>query len=108
VLLCVVRVVSLKHFTVIMSLLFQLKHYIEKNPRSGLHRFKFLHDNAPLHRSVLVETLLEKQRIEALLHLAYSPDLFPCYFWLNLYIKFCLHGRWVENKVPKEVLSTSV
>jgi histone-lysine N-methyltransferase SETMAR len=37
-----------------------------------------LHDNAPAHRSVLVQEELAKQQITVLPHPPYSPDLAPC------------------------------
>jgi hypothetical protein len=69
-----------------------VNHYptITKNLNSGMRRINLLHDNASALRSALVQAYLKEQRIEVLLHVAYSPDLSPFGFWLNSYIKSCL------------------
>ena len=42
----------------------------------------FHQDNTPVHNSILVTDYLTKMGINTVLHLAYSPDLAPCDFWL--------------------------
>jgi histone-lysine N-methyltransferase SETMAR len=63
-----------------------VNHYITKNPKIGMRIIKLHHDNAHAHRQAFVQVNLEEQRMEVLLHPAYSPDLSPCDFWLNPYI----------------------
>lgn len=52
-----------------------------------------LHDNAPAHRSVLVQSELAKQSITVLPHPPYSPDLAPCDFFIFSRMKNQLRGR---------------
>ncbi|KAJ4425780.1 hypothetical protein ANN_27405 [Periplaneta americana] len=40
-----------------------------------------LHDNAPAHRSILVQEELARQQVAVLPHPPYSPDLAPCDFF---------------------------
>ena len=64
-----------------------------------------------------MKSYLEEFHIQVLPHSLYSPDLSPCDFWLNSYIKFCQRGRKCEtrsavgsalyqciNSIPKEQL----
>ena len=62
-------------------------NYDRTRPRVGVHGLYILHDNAPAHRSAVVIEYLEEHNIKTLPHPAYSPDLSPCDFWLNPYIK---------------------
>ena len=43
---------------------------------------KILHDNAPAHRSHVVQEYLQEENIQTLPHPPYSPDLAPCDFFL--------------------------
>lgn len=45
------------------------------------------HDNAPIHRSKMVQSFLTNNRIEQTDHPSYSPDLAPNDFWLIRKIK---------------------
>ena len=74
-----------------------VNHYQAKRPRARVWGIKLLHDNAPPHRSEVVKSYLKEFHIHVLLHPAYSPDLSPCDFWLNSYIKSCLRGRKFET-----------
>ena len=73
-------------------------HYATTHPRTGVRGIHILHDNAPAHRSAVVLEYLEEMKIKTLPHPAYSPDLSPCDFWLNPYIKSCLQGRRFESR----------
>jgi histone-lysine N-methyltransferase SETMAR len=46
-----------------------------------------LHDNAPAHRSILVQEELARQQITVLPHPPYSPDLASCDFFLFHHLK---------------------
>ena len=92
-----------------------VNHYQAKRLRARVRGIKLLHDNAPAHRSAVVKSYLEEFHIQVLPHPPYSPDLSPCDFWLNPYIKSCLWGCKFEmrsavgsslyqciNSIPKE------
>jgi len=51
------------------------------------------HDNAPAHRSGVVQEFVEQSGIQLLPHPPYSPDLAPSDFWLNPFLKESLAGR---------------
>ena len=75
-----------------------VNHYQEKRLRAGVQGIKLLHDNAPAHRSAVMKSFLEEFHIQVLPYPTYSPDLSPCDFWLNQYIKSCLEGRKFETR----------
>ena len=52
-----------------------------------------LHDNAPAHRSVLVNDFLAKNNVKKLEHPPYSPDLTPAEFYLFPQLKSALKGQ---------------
>ena len=58
------------------------KYYNKARPTSGMRGIKLLHDNAPAHKSKLVQEYLSKENIQTLPHPPYSPDLAPCDFVL--------------------------
>ena len=77
------------------------RHYSTVYPRRTVLPAKgvfLLHDNAPVHKSALVKEYLAQNQIKTLPHPPYSPDLAPCDFWLNPYIKACLRGRRFETR----------
>ena len=47
----------------------------EKQPIGTIHLH---HDNAPAHRSSLVQLFLQEQGVDLVAHSPYSPDLAPC------------------------------
>jgi hypothetical protein len=51
-----------------------------------------LHDNVPVHRSVLVHDFLAENNVTTLEH-SYIPDLAPTYFYLFHRLKAALKGR---------------
>lgn len=58
------------------------KHYCKQRPKTGIRNVCLLHDNAPAHKSKLVQAYLKEERIVQLSHPPYSPDLSPCDFFL--------------------------
>lgn len=64
-----------------------------------------LHDNAPAHRSVLVQEELARQQITVLPHPPYSPDLAPCDFFLFPRLKEKLRGRRFHS--PEEIITAT-
>jgi len=59
----------------------------EQRPTYGPKNIKFHHDNARPHVHKDVKTFLERNEFILMDHPPYSPDLAPCDFWLNNYIK---------------------
>ena len=51
---------------------------LKRRPHTGLKHLSLLHDNAPVHKSAVVTSFLEKERVRVLSHAPYSPDLAPC------------------------------
>jgi histone-lysine N-methyltransferase SETMAR len=74
-------------------------------PLSGVKNLKLLHDNAPAHDNQDVLSYLKKEGLNLLPHPPYSPDLSPCDYWLNDYIKCNLSDENTENSLFKEVTS---
>ncbi len=84
-----------------------------QRPKTGTHGIKLLHDGASPHDNQEVRDYLKDEKIVLIPHLAYSPDLSPCDYWLNDYIKrnltdypdekslFRAVSKIVEN-IPKE------
>jgi [histone H3]-lysine36 N-dimethyltransferase SETMAR len=54
---------------------------------SGTHGMKLLHDHARAHDAQEVTNYLKQEHINLIPHPPYSPDLSPCDYWLNDYIK---------------------
>jgi histone-lysine N-methyltransferase SETMAR len=54
------------------------------------HLVFFLHENAPAHRSLLVEDFYAKNNVTTLEHPPYSPDLDPVDFYLFRRLKSAL------------------
>lgn len=81
------------------SVLAEVKHFYKKTrPKTGMRGIKILHDNAPAHKSKLVQEYLTQENVETLPHPAYSPDLAPCDFFLFPRLKKCLAGRSFSNR----------
>jgi len=51
------------------------------------------HDNAPAHISLIVREFLTKNNMTNVPHLAYSPDLAPCVFYMFPKMKLWLKGQ---------------
>ncbi|GFR87629.1 transposase [Elysia marginata] len=67
----------------VQNVLAQVKSAInEQRPKVSTSRTLFLHDNAGPHKARATTQSLQELGIQVLPHLAYSPDLAPCDFWL--------------------------
>ena len=76
------------------SVLTQLVDFYQKcTPRTGV---KLFHDNAPAHKSAMVQDHLKESGLDVLDHPPYSPDLSPCDFWLFPRLKEMLAGYRFE------------
>lgn len=74
-----------------------------QRPLSGTHGMKLLHDGAGPHKAQEVKDYLKEEHINLIPHPAYSPDLAPCDFWLNDYIKSRLTNHDNEKSLHKAV-----
>lgn len=74
------------------------KFYATSRPTAGMRGIKILHDNAPAHKSRLVQEYLAAENIHTLPHPAYSPDLAPCDFYLFPHLKKSLAGRSFKSR----------
>lgn len=74
-----------------------------QRPSSGLKNVKLLHDNARAHNNKDVFAYLKDQGFNLLPHPPYSPDLAPCDYWLNDYIKRNLTDEEDEKSLLKAV-----
>ncbi|KAJ4431310.1 hypothetical protein ANN_19907 [Periplaneta americana] len=65
------------------EILGRLRNSLRRKRPELWHRknWLLLHDNAPAHRSILVQEELARQQVAVLPHLPYSPDLVPCDFF---------------------------
>ena len=80
------------------SVLTQLVDFYQKRrPRTGAHGIKLLNDNAPAHKSTPVQEYLKESGLDVLDHPPYSPDLYPCDFWLFRRLKEMLAGHRFES-----------
>ena len=57
-------------------------YYIKRRAKTGFKNIRLFHDNAPAHKSKIVTEFLRSERVTALPHPQYSPDLAPCDFFL--------------------------
>ena len=53
-----------------------------KCPEKGKNGWFLLHDNAPAHRSVLINDFVETNNVRTLEHPPYSPDMAAADFYL--------------------------
>ena len=72
--------------------------YLKRRPRTGVRGTKFLHDNAPAHKSATVPEYLKESGLDVLDYPPYSPDLSPCDFWLFPKLKEMLAGHRLESR----------
>ncbi|CAF3864449.1 unnamed protein product [Rotaria sp. Silwood1] len=70
---------------------------------AGIKGVKLLHDNAGLHRHSDVINYLTEEGINIMPHPPYSPDLAPCDYWLNDYIKCNLSDQPNEKSLARAV-----
>ena len=70
----------------------------KRRPRTGVCCIKLLHDNAPAHKSAMVQEYLKESGLDVLDHPPYSPDLSPCNFWLFPRLNEMLAGHRFESR----------
>jgi histone-lysine N-methyltransferase SETMAR len=75
----------------------------EQRPKSGPRGLRLLHDNAKPHDNDDVRAYLKEEKLNLVPHPPYSPDLAPCDFWLNSYIKSRLEDQPDETSLFKAV-----
>ena len=81
------------------SFLTQLVDFYQKRrPRMGVCGIKLLSENAPAHKSAMVQEYLKESGLDVLDHPLYSPDLSPCDFWLFPRLKEMLAGHRFESR----------
>lgn len=76
---------------------------LKERPKSGTRGIKLLHDGARAHNNQEVLNYLNDVGLDLMPHPAYSPDLAPCDFWLNDYIKRNLIDQKDEKALFKSV-----
>ena len=67
--------------------------YQKRRPCTGVRGIKLLHDNAPAHKSAMVQEYLKESGLDVLDHPPYSPDLSPCDIWMFPKLKEMLAGH---------------
>jgi [histone H3]-lysine36 N-dimethyltransferase SETMAR len=75
----------------------------KQRPKTGTRGIKLLHDNAKPHDNQEVRYYLSEAKIGLIPHPPYSPDLSPCDYWLNDYIKRHLEDYTDEKSLIKAV-----
>ena len=80
------------------SVLTQLVDFYQKRRScTSVRGIKLLHDNAPAHKSAMVQEYLKESGLNVLDHPPYSHDLSPCDFWLFPRLKEMLAGHRFES-----------
>ena len=69
------------------------KYYLKRRPKTGIRNICLIHDNAPAHKSKIIQDYLRVESIKQLPHPPNSPDLCPCDFFLFPRLKKMLSGR---------------
>jgi len=86
-----------------------IKELQRLRPETGTRGIKLLHDNARPHSAQEAKDYLKKEGINLMPHPPYSPDLAPCDYWLNSYMKQQLHtykdANSLHNAVSKVVFN---
>jgi [histone H3]-lysine36 N-dimethyltransferase SETMAR len=75
----------------------------KQRPKTGTRGVKLLHDGASPHDNQEVRDYLKEEGVGLIPHPAYSPDLSPCDYWLNDYIKSRLEDQKDEKSLFKAV-----
>ncbi|CAF1552172.1 unnamed protein product [Rotaria sp. Silwood1] len=94
---------TIDHDYYIDNCLIPVINEIRKKEKSSRTTYKMLHDNGPPHTHPDVIDYLMEEGIEIIPHPSYSPDLAPCDFWLNDYIKNKLTDHTNEESLAQEV-----
>ncbi|CAF1396403.1 unnamed protein product, partial [Rotaria sp. Silwood1] len=93
---------TIDHDYYIDNCLIPVINEIRKKEKSSRTTYKMLHDNGPPHTHPDVIDYLMEEGIEIIPHPPYSPDLAPCDFWLNDYIKNKLTDHTNEESLAQE------
>ena len=80
-----------------------VKEIKKERPIMGTQGIKLLHDNASVHDAQEVKDYLRQEHIILMPHPPYSPDLSPCDYWLNDYIKRNLEDQPDAKSLHKAV-----
>lgn len=80
-----------------------IKEIKKQRPLTGTHGIKLLHDGASIHSAQEVKNFLKQEGVNLMPHPPYSPDLSPCDYWLNGYIK-----QHLQDKTSAKSLFSSV
>jgi histone-lysine N-methyltransferase SETMAR len=80
-----------------------VKEIWKQRRSNGTKGIKLLHDNARPHRHSEVISYLTEEGINIMPHPPYSPDLAPCDYWLNDYIKSRLTDQPDEKSLARAV-----
>jgi histone-lysine N-methyltransferase SETMAR len=80
-----------------------VKEIWKQRRSNGTKGIKLLHDNGPPHRHSDVINYLTEEGIIIMPHPPYSPDLAPCDYWLNDYIKRNLTDQPDEKSLARAV-----
>ncbi|CAF1476432.1 unnamed protein product, partial [Didymodactylos carnosus] len=80
-----------------------VKEIWKQRKSSGTNGIKLLHDNAPPHTHSDVINYLTQEGINIMPHPPYSPDLAPCDYWLNDYIKRNLTDQANEKSLTRAI-----
>ena len=75
----------------------------KQRPIAGTKGVKLLHDNARAHIGNDVLNYLKQEGVYVIPHPPYSPDLAPCDYWLNDYIKRNLTDQTNSKSLLKAV-----
>jgi histone-lysine N-methyltransferase SETMAR len=95
---------TMNRFYYINNCLKPVAKEIEKErPKIGTQGIKLLHDNSRVHDNQEVKDYLRQKHIILMPHPPYSPDLSPCDYWLNDYIKRNLKDQPNANALFKAV-----
>ncbi|CAF1433346.1 unnamed protein product, partial [Rotaria sp. Silwood1] len=93
---------TIDHDYYIDNCLIPVINEIRKKEKSSRTTYKMLHNNGPPHTHPDVIDYLMEEGIEIIPHPPYSPDLAPCDFWLNDYIKNKLTDHTNEESLAQE------
>lgn len=75
--------------------------------RAPIKKFNIHMDNCKIHNGVKSMTFLQAQKLDRVLHPAYSPDVSPCDFWLFGKCKNLLEEKEIssQDKLINEIIS---
>ncbi len=94
---------TINHNYYIENCLISVINEIRKKRNSSRTKYKLLRDNGCSHAHQDVVNYLSHEGIEIIPHSPYSPDLAPCDFWLDDYIKSNLFDHTNEESLAQEM-----